>query len=434
MHGNVWEWCDDRVVDTKNLAHLEKGPSPRVERGGCWHDGNCPTSIRISFPASYRSVNDHGLRVARVPVGKEGQKAPSGIAKTDKAPPEAKPGPDDALAPLVKALRSADRNDRIRAAEKIGASGQKSAQALRALCEATLDADDEVKVAALDALEKVHPALYQPVLTLLVDRDYRKQLEAVEKLARLKEGALPALPLLAAYCTNPKNFHFRAMVRTLHALNAVAPGDPLTLKTATLLAGRRDIPQVHLAGVTVLAELGVSDPAARKTAVAALLTVVGEPNQARFGGHTYLVLEETVLFAVWALAAFGDDAKEALPALKKLKLHEKAAFRTAARGAVLQLEKGGAGPVPYTTELGVRGTDACILYFKKGDHVKVQVTSELKSVFHIQVSALERSSSEESGRKTGPNSFAVDRSGFFKFIITNTARVPDRFEVTISTE
>jgi formylglycine-generating enzyme required for sulfatase activity len=74
MHGNVWEWCDDRTVDTRNLLHLEKGESQRVERGGCWHDGpgspfRC-TSARISFPPTHR-VNDHGLRLARVPIGKK---------------------------------------------------------------------------------------------------------------------------------------------------------------------------------------------------------------------------------------------------------------------------------------------------------------------------------------------------------------------------
>src|SRR5262249_11750755 len=69
MHGNVWEWCDDTVVDRRNLLHLERGVSQRVDRAGCWHDGPCPTSTRISYPPSYRN-NDHGLRVARVPVGR----------------------------------------------------------------------------------------------------------------------------------------------------------------------------------------------------------------------------------------------------------------------------------------------------------------------------------------------------------------------------
>jgi formylglycine-generating enzyme required for sulfatase activity len=72
MHGNVWEWCGDTVVDKQNLLHQEKGDSQRVERAGCWHDEArgpyCRASSRISFPASYRN-NDHGLRLARVPVG-----------------------------------------------------------------------------------------------------------------------------------------------------------------------------------------------------------------------------------------------------------------------------------------------------------------------------------------------------------------------------
>ncbi len=74
MLGNVWEWCADTVVNPQNLSYQDKGDSLRVERGGCWHDTDsgpyCRASARISFPASRRN-NDHGLRLARVPVGKE---------------------------------------------------------------------------------------------------------------------------------------------------------------------------------------------------------------------------------------------------------------------------------------------------------------------------------------------------------------------------
>jgi uncharacterized protein (TIGR03067 family) len=65
MLGNVWEWCDDEVKDAK-------GASQRVLRGGCWlHDaGLCRASGRSSLWPSFRG-GDVGLRLARVPVGKE---------------------------------------------------------------------------------------------------------------------------------------------------------------------------------------------------------------------------------------------------------------------------------------------------------------------------------------------------------------------------
>jgi formylglycine-generating enzyme required for sulfatase activity len=64
MHGNVWEWCDD--VD---------GATRRVNRGGGWDNdtgGHFPAARRIAAPPSNR-FHALGLRVARVPVGKEGK-------------------------------------------------------------------------------------------------------------------------------------------------------------------------------------------------------------------------------------------------------------------------------------------------------------------------------------------------------------------------
>jgi formylglycine-generating enzyme required for sulfatase activity/serine/threonine protein kinase len=65
MHGNVWEWCDD----TQKTAN---GASFRVHRGGCWGDdaGICRSAVRHRDPSARRDF-PVGLRVARVPVGKE---------------------------------------------------------------------------------------------------------------------------------------------------------------------------------------------------------------------------------------------------------------------------------------------------------------------------------------------------------------------------
>jgi len=77
MHGNVWEWCQDEWKD-------DKGASRRVFRGGSWSDGSggCWAGYRLPYPPAHWYKN-LGLRLARVPSGKEIVKIPA----TEKKPP-----------------------------------------------------------------------------------------------------------------------------------------------------------------------------------------------------------------------------------------------------------------------------------------------------------------------------------------------------------
>jgi formylglycine-generating enzyme required for sulfatase activity/WD40 repeat protein len=65
MHGNVWEWCEDEAKD-------EKGVWRRVLRGGSLDVDSlvCRAATRNAYPPSVRFYS-LGLRVARVPAGKE---------------------------------------------------------------------------------------------------------------------------------------------------------------------------------------------------------------------------------------------------------------------------------------------------------------------------------------------------------------------------
>jgi formylglycine-generating enzyme required for sulfatase activity len=76
MHGNVWEWCEDRIVGDGGAVY-------RAVRGGGWDAGpvGCCATYRGLRPASDRHGNiggqGLGLRLARVPVGKEIVKKPA---------------------------------------------------------------------------------------------------------------------------------------------------------------------------------------------------------------------------------------------------------------------------------------------------------------------------------------------------------------------
>jgi len=65
MHGNVWEWCEDSEKAADGALH-------RVSRGGSWYydSGYCRAADRVTPPPSIQ-YSSQGLRLARVPVGKE---------------------------------------------------------------------------------------------------------------------------------------------------------------------------------------------------------------------------------------------------------------------------------------------------------------------------------------------------------------------------
>jgi formylglycine-generating enzyme required for sulfatase activity/serine/threonine protein kinase len=78
MHGNVWELCqDEKIVD---------GISVRRVRGGSWANGLCPAGVDIVTALPKHLSNDLGVRVARVPVGKEIVKIAPDKTKTETPP------------------------------------------------------------------------------------------------------------------------------------------------------------------------------------------------------------------------------------------------------------------------------------------------------------------------------------------------------------
>ena len=74
MHGNIWEWCQDRYGDyDKGAATDPTGAGEgdlRVLRGGCWEyrPVNCRSANRYGFAPDYRPVC-YGFRVSGLAAG-----------------------------------------------------------------------------------------------------------------------------------------------------------------------------------------------------------------------------------------------------------------------------------------------------------------------------------------------------------------------------
>ena len=75
MHGNVWEWCQDRYGDYPSGSVTEPtGPavgSARLIRGGCWFftAGYCRSAYRFGYGPSNRINRTLGFRVCLSPYG-----------------------------------------------------------------------------------------------------------------------------------------------------------------------------------------------------------------------------------------------------------------------------------------------------------------------------------------------------------------------------
>jgi len=108
MHGNAHEWCDDS-------EQTADGASRRVHRGGGWNANSedCRAARRGTYPPSARD-GALGLRVARVPVGKEVVKFPAGEKQSaDLVPNPAaiEPKPNVATAPTFSGRPSVVRGE-----------------------------------------------------------------------------------------------------------------------------------------------------------------------------------------------------------------------------------------------------------------------------------------------------------------------------------
>ena len=88
MHGNAWEWVQDRCSDSyyaQSPSSDREGPSSggqRVVRGGSWHSTSdrWSSSFRKPYPPDYRGISI-GFRVERTTVVSIGRVGPSARAR-----------------------------------------------------------------------------------------------------------------------------------------------------------------------------------------------------------------------------------------------------------------------------------------------------------------------------------------------------------------
>jgi hypothetical protein len=245
---------------------------------------------------------------------------------------------EDLIKGMVLNLKSPKGDDRLKALRVLPRLKDYGvpASAESTLCElAATDPVPQNRAEALDAVEKLRPDLYPLIVTLTLppkidDRglpDFRPLSQASGELQRMREKAVPAVPILMAQLKTTmaqlnkligtpitSNFDPRAGPNGLArahmlALAAIKPDDPEILNMLIAIAAMRvpdsdlyTFPTKKLA-VDILADIGERQEKLRKTIMPVMLTNLKLDN---------LGLKITV---IQALAKFGPDAADAIPIL-----------------------------------------------------------------------------------------------------------------------
>jgi hypothetical protein len=273
-------------------------------------------------------------------------------ARDPRAEPQEKPPrvpgsrPDPAevggekIARLLRELKSDRSADRVRAAERLGKLGAEARPAARGLCEAALDEDDLVRVAALDAIHNVSPRLHQPVFTILVNRDSDHWSRAAKEIGALGPDGSAATPILVAHLDRltgraPSNifpkeavvlFSSDVLDADMTALANIAGDESIVWEEIVYLTTYR---AVSARAVKALGRIARLHPAKQTASIKALSDAAG------LGSEESAVC----LAAIDVLVSLGSDAKDAVPTLKKLKLDPNEGIRKAAIAALERIDR-----------------------------------------------------------------------------------------------
>lgn len=227
--------------------------------------------------------------------------------------------PADKVPELVKALKSKNQLERLRAAEDLGTLGAAARPARKALCEVLVGGGPvKVRQAAGDALAKIDPRLHGLAVTILVDERIENRLEAIGKAAEYKGLSEPLVPVFLWF---KDRFPAHAAL-AVAAVAAVAQDQHYTPALLAYWLGHDPSPDVRLVSARHLGYVRHAGDGVDALAK----SLRGDPIRA--------VREQAAI----SLGELGPDAKAALPALKAARQDGCLEVREAALAALARVE------------------------------------------------------------------------------------------------
>lgn len=222
--------------------------------------------------------------------------------------------------------------------------GPRSSPHVRAICDRLVNSPTLSTETALEAVERIDPAIYTPLRELLLSKRFKDKAAQVEKFQKMGTRAGAVVPVLVdqfrliANAANPDGkipadaFDFAVSVQTL--LLTLKPDDSHTIATMKAIAvprfangvGPPNQPIVFLAAA-FLCEWADDDAERKKQLLPVLASTCTSAD-------TALAVE-----SIKKCGRMGAEAKSLLPLIKKLKLSDRAEVREAATEAAAKIEK-----------------------------------------------------------------------------------------------
>lgn len=262
------------------------------------------------------------------------------------------------LEQIQKDLKSKKIEDRLAGVESLRRLGEEGKALTALLLQSMLETSGHTEK-FLDALEKVHPALHRPILTLIVDRSARNHVNALQQIALLGPdggGALPFLQFIYRRSLTSKSGSGSSdlgpassgdyCVGSLYAMANVAPENNATIQAivGALVAPSQRVYYVdeilnEMETITIgTARFRIDNSSRlyalhfanslkidRKLLVNPMISWLSDPE------HGYVAIHQ--------LGEIGPDAKAAIPLLNKLRFASTEAVRDAAVKALEKIQK-----------------------------------------------------------------------------------------------
>lgn len=238
----------------------------------------------------------------------------------------------DEVKKIAKDLKHKDAKVRLKAAEKLGALGKDAIPVVRELCDAILDPDAKVSLAAFKAIEGARPDLYKPLSKLILDANSGVKWAGVRELGELKAEAEPVANLLTQYLVIEAKADKKVVLdsdqleRTIYqTLREIGSEDPDIIKTFKVLAGptTKSISRRKEAMKTLVLWAGMDNDRRKE-----LLPLI----------KSALATTGMITSAIELTEQYADLCKDFLPTLKQFKLSKETDVRDAATKAVEAIE------------------------------------------------------------------------------------------------